>query len=99
MPLPKHSEGLLHRIQQQVWNLRPGECLTVDRDVLREIGSAEYIPGYIWTPIDRIMEGVIGAAWTMRFTESMETGDVTFQRLERESQERTYLSPDRRGTR
>ena len=77
-----------------------GQSITVDRITLRDSDPYPLIHnGFQWKPEERVMENIIGSSYNFLMWENPETGDVTFEHLEKESKERTYQSPDRRGKR
>lgn len=79
----------------QVAAMKPGEWLTVDTRALMGIASFEH-NGATFTPADRILENIIGSAWTHSYDVDFAGRTVTFRRFE-ESDTRRYVSPDRRG--
>ncbi len=93
------SEQTLQHAVELVKRLTPGQCIRFEKQFLSEICSAELIPGYTWSPAERIMERVIGSSWSIRFREHMPTGDTIFEKLQEESDQPTYVSPDRRSAR
>lgn len=78
----------------QVSQLKIGEAFNIGRTVLREIGSFPVTPGLLWSPVDRIMDRVVGSSWTIKITENPD-GSVTFYRVE-EQDEPLWICPDRR---
>lgn len=91
-------QEILKTVAGQVERLKPGERIKISRHVLSDIGRSDLVPGYTWTPAELIMENVVSSSWTIRFWEDPVTMDVTFERLEKESEEPTYVSPDRRAS-
>ena len=90
---------LFHKAVDQVSRLRPGECITFDRQLLDEIGSSQLAGVFrpSWSPVDRIMENVIGSSYEIITREHPYSGDITFHKLEKPLEgdnRRTYVSPD-----
>lgn len=55
------------------------------------------LPG--WTPVESILENIIGSAYEFSFVEDHQNGTVTFKRRKeplKGGRLRTYVSPDRR---
>lgn len=89
------------QIVNVVARLQPGQRIAYDRynfgDI--EVDSFHKNSGPSWNAADRIMENIIGSAFTHRYFVDW-NGTVTFERIEKplppDSELRTYVSPDRR---
>lgn len=88
----------LRHVADIVSRLPPGHAVTLNRVDLELLGSEQMLGplGPVWSPVDRIMECVVGSAYNIRPFESPATRDVTFYRLKEESEEPVWISPDRR---
>lgn len=83
---------VLGDVCDEVSCMRPGEWLTIDRYVLSGIprmwhNDTEFQPHH------RVLENIIGSAYTHSARINMEDGSVTFMRHENTG-ERHYSSPD-----
>ena len=89
---------LMRRVAHELSNLPPGMRLRVTRSVLDSIGCAQLqgMFGPTWKPHEWVLENVIGSSYSIDFVEDFRTGDITFRRLERETDRPMYISPDRR---
>lgn len=87
-------DGFLGYLCARVDRLQPGEYLKIERHMMKEI-PRYYHNGVEFTPADRVLENIIGSAYTHSYTVDERTGDVVFRR-HRETGERHYTSPDRR---
>ena len=80
---------------RMVDEMKPGQRLTVGIFELRhEIPSFEY-NGALFSAPDRVLENIVGSAYTHSYTVNHERNTVTFERHENTGA-RHYLSPDRR---
>lgn len=80
---------------KEVSRMKPGQCLEID---IREL---QLIPGFAhkgfeWNPADRILENIVGAAYTHSYEVHPSGRTVVFRRHE-ETGQRHYQSPDQRG--
>jgi len=85
---------LLGEICDEVARMKPGECLTVGRYILRDIPTFFHNDAN-FAPEDRVLGNIIGAAYTHSYTVNLMTGDVTFRRHDKTGH-RYYSDPDRR---
>lgn len=86
--------------------LKPGESITLSKHLLRDMSDAMSPMAYDvlaflnqpTSPVDQIMEQVVGSSYSIEYHVDLPTGNVTFKRLDYElpDGERTYVSPDRR---
>ena len=89
---------LMRRVAHELNNLPHGMRLRVTSSVLDRIGCAQLqgMFGPTWKPHEWVLENVIGSAYSIDFVEDHKTGDITFSRLEHETNRPIYISPDRR---
>ena len=79
----------------QVDKMKAGERLDVSiHDLRRNIQSFEH-NGAIFTPADRVLENIVGSAYTVSYLVNLDRGTVTFEKHE-DTGKRHYQSPDRR---
>lgn len=81
-----------------VSEMTPGDSLTVLPEILQELAPGFEYNGAIFTPADRILENVIGSAYTHSYFYDYMSGRVTFTRHKNTGEIR-YESPDRREAR
>lgn len=100
--MPLGSPSVIESIARTVGNLHPGEAIEVSQHLLQEAGSARLTGewGPLWSPVDRIMEKIVGSSYDIIYHENIRTGNVTFERLPEplsiDDGRRSYVSPDRR---
>lgn len=75
-----------------VSEMKPGECLDIDRFDLMDIPSFEHNEA-TFTPPDRILGNIIGSAYTHSYRISGDGQKVTFTRHENSGQRR-HSDPD-----
>ena len=80
--------------------IEPGQLFTVECHTLESIAPAMPLTGPdgpMWSPPERIMENIVGSAYTFRFWEDREKGTITFEHLKQPLRDglRSYVSPDR----
>lgn len=93
------SRMFLKYAVRMVESLRPGERCVITRSILFEIGNRHLsgLMGPLWSPVDCIMENVVGSSYRILVRENALDGSATFTRLEKELEDKlTYVSPDRR---
>ncbi len=90
----RRSEGALGRIVNIVASLQPGQRYDVPIENLRDILKFDH-NGARFTEADRVLENIIGSAWTHSYQEHPSGRFVTFIRHENDGTRR-YTSPDRR---
>jgi hypothetical protein len=88
-------KSFLGSLCKEVAAMKPGERLTVSRFELRSEIPSFYHNGAEFTPADRVLGNIIGAAYTHDYTVNPTNGDVTFRRHE-DTGERRYVDPDHR---
>lgn len=84
----------LGRWCREVARMKPGQCLEIDVLELQLIPGFEH-NGARWTPADRILENIVGSAYTHSYRVHPSGRTVVFMRHE-ETGRRYYESPDRR---
>ena len=88
-------DTFLGYICRKVDEMKPGQWLTVSAAQMRlEIPSFDYGEA-TFTPPDRVLENVVGSAYTHSYDVNWGRDEVTFKRHENTG-ERRYQSPDRR---
>lgn len=92
----EESRRALERICACVVRMQPGQRLRIARRQFKDIVGHVH-NGAAFTPPDRVLENIVGAAYTHDYRIDPATGDVIFSRYE-DTGERHYVSPDRRGT-
>lgn len=83
----------LQHIRRIVAQLKPGESIRVDLDLIR--GTGMYYNGGAWRPADMVLEGVIGSAYGWSYTIDPCSLVAIFSRRAVPDGARTYISPDR----
>ena len=78
----------------EISKMKPGECIEVDMRDLMDIPSFAH-NGATFTPADRILENIMGSAYTHSYRVGPSGRTVVFMRHE-DTGERRYQSPDRR---
>jgi len=86
---PKSRLGYLCR---KVAEMKPGQRLEISRYELADIPSF-VLNDADFTPAHRILENIVGSAYTHSFSVRPDNGNVVFARHE-ETGERHYSSPD-----
>jgi len=86
----------LDHIVKMVSRLKPGQSIDCDLHCIYSVRKPCAIFGPVWNPVDRVMDRVVGSSWNIVPTENSMRHTVTFHRLEKESDEPTWISPDRR---
>lgn len=84
----------LYRWCKRISEMKPGECLQIDRYDLRDIASFEHNDAWFYPP-DRILGNIVGSAYTHSYDDEPMRGWVTFYRHE-ETGRVWYNDPDRR---
>jgi len=89
---------LMRQIAGEVLKLEPGKWLDVSSAVLDKIGTEKLCGpfGPTWLPEEWVMENVPGSSWCVEMVKDPSSGTVTFKKLMKPSETRTYISPDRR---
>lgn len=87
-----HSK--LGYVCRMVASMKPGECLDLDRYDLMDIPGFEH-NGARFTPADRVLENIVGSAYTHNYREHPNGRTITFIRFE-DTGARHYTSPDHR---
>jgi hypothetical protein len=90
----------LQEAVKKIESLKPGEAIIFAYDIICDIGCDRLVGffGPVWTPIDRIMENVVGSSTRILVTEDYINDKVKFYCLEEPltDDRMTYVSPDRR---
>ncbi len=90
-----NPDTFLGYLCRKVDQMEPGQWLTVSAaQVRREIPAFDH-GGATFTAPDRVLENIVGSAYTHSYDVNWERDEVTFKRHE-ETGERHYQSPDRR---
>lgn len=75
--------------------MEPGQCLDVRREDMMDIAGFEHNGAHFAAP-DRILENIVGSAYTHSYSVHPSGQKVTFRRHE-QTGDRRYHSPDHRS--
>lgn len=89
-----NPNSLLGKWCKLVDDLKPGSALRCDWEDLMGIDGFVH-NGAVFSPADRILENIVGSAYTHNYRVSVDGRTVTFYRFE-DTGVRHYMSPDRR---
>ena len=98
-----NGSGALRALCRLIRDLKPGECVEVSMMELSLIPLARLKGplGPEWSPVDQIMERIVGSSYSIVVTEIPYSRSVRFCRLQEAEEPAddmpTYVSPDRRG--
>ena len=95
------GEMIDHRaVAKRIEQLKPGCAIQISRGILKGIPHAQLKGpfGPTWSPVDRIMENIVGSSYEILTTTDPITQNVMFYRLENplKDDRLAYVSPDRR---
>lgn len=81
-------------IAELVSRLKPGEEIAIDRELI----PPYYLEMLGWSPVDGVLENIVGSAYDITIFHDVPAGKVFFRRLKEPLKDgrHTYVSPDRR---